>query len=647
MKSAAIQLSLILVLSCWSWVYPLAAVQAPAKQNELDVFSDSKPMIKLVRKEKRVAVEFSENWQDFQEITNNVRKKVQNSGSSSSRGGGGWLTKMQGTAGVFAILYGTRSFPDMPLMLETNGGLGVLLQQNNAPHNELRIAAGPEHKTLNLQLVRPADDFLFTFEQKANGTIHCKLLDGTEIVSIGAKDYESLVRENWQVINSSIAPVLRQCGVEPPLNRYTKVVWTQFLAMLRPTDGIVQQEFEAVVEQLDSTRFSDRETASQELKQQYEKWQALIQKAALDPQRSIECRSRLNKILEELSTEEQKQGQQVVSALALEKDVSYLVWLANRLQDEPDWKADQQHLFDQLERVTGQSYGSDVAQWNEYRDPLEPKSTVVNDTSVFTSTIDLASLEGPVDLVRQEINELLPLAVEDGKLQMDRNQWYEFFDQKTPQQVMDELSGALEKYHLPSDWIQPSGIYNRDTVGYPQILFDSLRLKFDEQNEKEAVGPKQYVRISRRSLNRDFNIQVAQAVLRLHKPLPENQRELFVMNGRVVNGIKVNDAKPQKEEFFFLEVQEKTGAKRKVSFKANKQGDLSLTIGFNEAESLVRYIQRVNPDGSFRCVFQDLRGADIFVASAASFEDLISKNRQYYDEQWSVILDSLGIRFPR
>ena len=248
MKIAAIQLSLILVLSCWSWVYPLAAVQAPAKQNELDVFSDSKPMIKLVRKEKRVAVEFSENWQDFQEITNNVRKKVQNSGSSSSRGGGGWLTKMQGTAGVFAILYGTRSFPDMPLMLETNGGLGVLLQQNNAPHNELRIAAGPEHKTLNLQLVRPADDFLFTFEQKANGTIHCKLLDGTEIVSIGAKDYESLVRENWQVINSSIAPVLRQCGVEPPLNRYTKVVWTQFLAMLRPTDGIVQEEFEAVVE---------------------------------------------------------------------------------------------------------------------------------------------------------------------------------------------------------------------------------------------------------------------------------------------------------------------------------------------------------------------------------------------------------------
>ena len=119
------------------------------------------------------------------------------------------------------------------------------------------------------------------------------------------------------------------------------------------------------------------------------------------------------------------------------------------------------------------------------------------------------------------------------------------------------------------------------------------------------------------------------------------------MNGRVVNRMAIAQPDPPTEEFFFLTLQEKKGAKRKFSFQANQEGDLSLTIVVDqEAGSLVRYIQRVKPDGSLRCVFQDLRGSDVFVASAFSFEELKSNHRQYYDEQWSAILKSLGIQLP-
>ncbi|MCH2182750.1 MAG: hypothetical protein MK108_12160 [Mariniblastus sp.] len=647
MKNKFWQLVFLIIFGGLFSVVDRPAVQGQDGDQGLDVFVETKPMITLKRKEKGVAIEYSEDWQDYQEIINHVRSKMQNSGSSSSRGGGGWLTKMQGTSGVFAILYGTRSFPNMPLMLETDGGLGVLFQQNNEPHHELRISAGPDHDTLNVQLFRPADDFLFRFEQKADGKVQCKLVNGTEIISIGADDYESLVRENWQVINTSIAPTLRQCGIAPPLNRYTKTVWSQFLAMMRPTDGVVQQEFEAVVGQLDSARFTDREKATQELMERYSKWQALIQKAANDSSRSIECRSRLSKILDELSSEEQKQGQQVVSTVKLGDDVAYLVWLANRLEEEPEWKSDQTHLFGRLEQLTGKTFGGELTEWNAYRDSLESKPAPRKDTSVFTSKIDLVGLEGPIDSVHSEIDHLLPLAVEEGKLALDRDRWFEFFGKKTPQQLMDELSALLKQNNLPKDWIQPSQIYDRGTVGYPQILFDSLRLKLSDEEEGALARQKRYVRISRHSLNRDFDTASAQAVLRLHQPLPEKDRGLFVMNGRVVNGIAVADKDPPAEEFFFLTIQEKKGAQRKFSFQANPRGGLSLTISVDQkAGSLVRYIQRVNPDGSLRCVFQDLRGSDVFVASAPSFQELRSNHPQYYDEQWSVLLRSLGIQLP-
>ncbi|MEE2825045.1 MAG: hypothetical protein VYE64_00300 [Planctomycetota bacterium] len=611
----------------------------------LNVFTGTKPLITLKLKDQRVEVDYSEDWQAYQEITNHVRSKVKNSGSSSSRGGGGWLTKMEGTAGLFAILYGTRSFPNMPLMLETEGGLGVLFQQNDAPHHEMRISAGPDHDTLNVQLFRPVDDFLFRFEQKADGTVHCKLVDGTEIISISGENYETLVRENWEVINSSIAPTLRQCGVAPPLNRYTKTVWTQFLAMMRPTDGEAQQNFEAVVEQLDSTRFTDREKATSELMERYPKWQSLIQKAAMDGRRSVECRSRLSKILDELSTEEQKQGQQVVSTVNLGDDVPYLIWLANRLETEPEWKSDQTHLFDRLEQLTGKAFGSELAGWNEYRDSLEAKPAPRKDTSVFTSNIDLLDVEGPVDSIQAEVSRLLPLGVKDGMLVLDRDRWFQFFGEKTPSQLMAELSALLEQNNLPADWLQPSKIYDRETVGYPQILFDSLRMKLSEEKQGGVNPQKRYVRISRKSLNRDFETNLAQAALRLHQPLPEKDRGLFVMNGRVVNGIAVADQKLPVEEFYFLTIQEKKGAQRKFSFQVYPGGDLSLTISVDQkAGSLVRYIQRANSDGSTRCVFQDLRGSDVFVASAPTFEELRSNQQEYYDQQWSKLIGSLGIQ---
>ena len=639
--------AMLAMLLLWggSSVQPVE-VHAQSADTGFDVFSDSKPMIRLIRKGKRVGVDYSDDWQDYQEVTGNVRRKMQSNGSSSSRGGGGWYTKMQGNGGVFAIVYGTRTFPNMPLMMESAGGLAILFQQTDAPFNELRMAAGPDHQTLKLQLVRPADDFLFTFEQKENGSIQCKLLSGTEIVSMSARDYESLVRENWRQINASIAPVLRQCGVEPPVNRYTKIVWTQFLAMLRPTDGVAQGEFETVVAQLDSTRFTDRETATETLKKQYEKWQIFIQKAAVDSQRSIECRSRLSKILAEFSSQEQKQGQAVVNTLDLANDATYLLWLANRLQDESDWQADRKFVFERLATVTGQSFGDDLAQWNQHLNSAKGPAEVARDTSQFVSEIDLTVQKGPIDSVRSEIGNLLPLTVVDQKLQLNRSHWNTFFGEKSPQQLMEELSAVLKENHLPADWIRPSGIYNRDTVGFPQILFRSLKLKLGEPQEGPSPAAKRYIRISRRSLNRDFDLPAAKASLRLHKPLPENQRELFVMNGRVVNGVAVADKKQMTEEFLFLEIQEKSGAKRKLSFQATPAGDLSLAISFDDGGSLVRYIQNVKPDGSINCVFQDVREGDIFAASADSFSALVSDNRQYFDQEWRVILASFGIQIP-
>ena len=613
---------------------------------KLEVFGGSETVVELTRQNKQLGVEYSQDVRDYQPLINVLRRELSGGSSSSSRGGGGWLTKISGPSGLFAIVYGNRTFSGTEAMPESDGGLALVFQQNREPFNELSMSAGPDNKTLKLQLIRPADDLLFCFEQTETGSVNCKLLNGSQILSIQAPNYESLVREHWGVINSTVSPILRECGVAPPLNRYTKPVWTQFLVALRPIDGVLQREFNEILIQLDSIKFADREKATFQLTEQFDKWQAMIAKAVSDSNHSVECRSRLGKILDKLATPLQQQAKNVLDTLELSEDASYLIWLAGRLQGDPDWKADQALVFEQLDKVTGKAFGDDLGEWKKYGKTLDVKVAKKVDTSTFKSVIDLTRLEGAMASAREGIGGLLPLRVVAGRLELDRGMWLKEFDQKTPEQLIDEVSSVLKKNKLPQDWLRPSGIYLQETVGYPQILFQSLRLGVDEVSSPRKPVSRGYRRVSRRSLNREFETADAKATLRLHQPIAENLRGLIVVNGRITNTVAIKDFPAMKEEFVFFEFREKKGAGRKLVFKETKDGSVSISLNVDGRASLLRYVQRIKQDGSLYCSFQDLRGGDIFVASANGFEELVAKNKSYYEQHWRPVFESIGLRFP-
>lgn len=633
--------SLVLTLSSNS-----AKSQDEGTTAGLKVFGGTQTIITLARQGKQLSVGYSEDVRDYQPLINVLRRELSGGSSSSSRGGGGWLTKISGPAGLFAIVYGNRTFPGTGEIPESNGGLGVLFQQNGEPFNELSVSAGPDNKTLKLQLMRPADDLLFCFEQTETGVVQCKLLNGSEVLSIQAPDYESLVREHWEVINSTVSPILLECGVAPPLNRYTKPVWTQFLLALRPVDGALQREFDTLLDRLDSTKFADREKATVQLTQQFEKWQRMIGNSVSDSTRSVECRSRLAKIQVEFATPVQQQARNVLDALDLESDALYLIWLASRLQGESVWEKDQGLVFKQLGTLTGKKYGDDLNQWIDYGKTIGVPVARKVDTSTFQSTIDLTQLEGAMGSARDSVRGLLPLRVHEGKLELDRGVWLELFGQKTPEELIDEVGSVLEKNNLPLNWLRPSGIYMQETVGYPQILFQSLRLGLEDGKTPGKPVSRGYRRLSRRSLNREFDGVDAKAALRLHKPIAENRRGLIVVNGRITNTVAIKDFPARTEEFVFFEFTEKKDAGRKLVFKETKDGSLSISLNVDRRSSLLRYVQRVKPDGSLFCSFQDLRGGDVFVASADSFGKLIAGNRAYYEQHWQPVFESVGLEFP-
>ena len=153
---------------------------------KLEVFGGSETVVELTRQNKQLGVEYSQDVRDYQPLINVLRRELSGGSSSSSRGGGGWLTKISGPSGLFAIVYGNRTFSGTEAMPESDGGLALVFQQNREPFNELSMSAGPDNKTLKLQLIRPADDLLFCFEQTETGSVNCKLLNGSQILSIQA-----------------------------------------------------------------------------------------------------------------------------------------------------------------------------------------------------------------------------------------------------------------------------------------------------------------------------------------------------------------------------------------------------------------------------------------------------------------------------
>ena len=631
---------------CSFWLVGLLVAQ-PEKGadrfGDLVRLADIEPAIRVVEKNGKLEIGYSTKISSASRFKSAIRNMKRNVASSSSNSGRGWNETYRLSSFEFLIGLGQIRRSIFPVLPKANGGLVICIKQKVKPFNEYKVAAGPNNDFLSVQLQRSQAGYYFEFNIRPEGTISCVVLDGSAARSVSAASYDEFARDHRQLLNEEIIPVLNICSVRLPHHRYSSFVWNQVVATIVPGDSQRHRQFEKIIEQLSSADFSEREMASKKLSEKFDQWNDLILRKMQTDETTVETRSRLQKLVDQLATASQKESSLLTRIEKLAKDPEYLFWIARQIRDDRKRGDDLKHLFSKMAALTKNDWGDDWDRWGElFGETVARKAQ--KDTSRFVSSVALPSKPGPMDEFKKDVGLLVPLKIQEGLLKVDEDRWEAHFSGKTPLELIEEIRQVMAESRLPANWLQPDRTYLPETIQYPHILFESLTARIAD----DARPQDGYQRVSRGSLNRACDKSSLSVVLKMHPTLPEKQRNLVVVNGRQLNRlVQLPDGEIQKRQFYSVEFFEKSGAARTLQFSDYPNGELSLTINLERDGCLIRYMQKLNSSGRIECTLQDLRGNDVFVTSGDSITSLFEKHPRYFQEQWAKILALVGVESPK
>lgn len=240
----------------------------------------------------------------------------------------------------------------------------------NRTELSVREEAGPAR---TLQIRKQADgslrlsligDHILLLEQSAEGAVRwvdiMEAAAGNDVTVLQADSFAELYGKHADLLESRLFPRLEHCGVGTPKQRYDPELVTRALERIRGVDAATRERFEALVIQIDSGNFSQRQNAYREISQNIEAFSMLL--AELDEKGgwSAEASTRLGELQKQYSHSFETVDA-VLSQAGWLEDPTYLVGLLSHVE------ADQTELVTRrLERLTGQQFGADVDRWKEW-----------------------------------------------------------------------------------------------------------------------------------------------------------------------------------------------------------------------------------------------------------------------------------------
>ena len=622
----------------------------------IDVLQQEHSFFELKRDGRKLVAQYDESSDAYQELVNRLRSVSGSSGSGSSSGPRGWELhfdgdKMMGKFGSGDLSFSTAEygFAELP-----SNGFAVQIMENQSPFSKINIKSDRDTNELEILYTRDSAAYIFRFQQNKDGRILVQQISSQDIFSEQELDFATFANKHGERLNGPISELLRYIGVSPPIGKFSPQVRRQIISRLRPPDLDRQSEFNEIINRIAAGKFSEREAATQQLNDEYQTWKTLIHQAAIDDQLTLETRSRLRKIINTSAGATRQQEYELLQASNLENDPEYLVWILINAKENPISDSDRQCVLDQLQKVTGQTFGNDVDQWSGW---IQSQRIHVakRDFSTFESGIPVV-IEGPLGHMGSTIGDLIPLELANNQLKLDRGRWSEIYKGQTPQELIADLVNQLDEKRLPKSWLQVGGIYDIETTGYPQILFENVKVAAETQSaDNPGAGPvnplSPYSRVGSNSRNRDFDTPQVMGKLMLHPDLPEQERNLMVKNGQIVNRIFTapnnKDRQPPDEKFFRLNLMEKSDSQRRLLVFESPEGDLSFRIEIGKANALVSLTQTVSKNGQRECRITDVRGPDIFVAKAADFQQLATDHRDYIESEFVPLLKSIGLSWAQ
>jgi hypothetical protein len=280
-------------------------------------------------------------------IFENLGKKLDNASSGSGSGGTGdnqtWDSNFMGQ--------------------ELRGGLNssthsekMTLEELNIPNRSFEFSANGD-VAFEISLSDRNGD-LISARQWSNGRFSVVALLGKTTFADQRDSFAAFVKANRSVVSNEILPTLQQFGFDPILSPDGQDVrHAVLISLLSPEE--IQAEGKQLISDLDNDNYDIRERATQSLSAEYELYHDAIQAAAQNQANSPDVQIRLQKIINQQLL--QRKPIDTAKSLDLAHDAGYLVSLFDDAHSQT-WP----RIGEQLEKITGQKFGSDPTAWKEW-----------------------------------------------------------------------------------------------------------------------------------------------------------------------------------------------------------------------------------------------------------------------------------------
>jgi hypothetical protein len=242
--------------------------------------------------------------------------------------------------------------------LEVRGeAISVSLREEAAPNRTLELSddgAG----AWRILATDPSGD-LVLLNQTPKGAVSVAAVLGGKPVAASGASYLDFYRQNRDLADGRILPVLRHLGADLKVSRQTPAVRAAARSRLTPLSEADTQHAAQLLKDLDNDSFEVREKATKELNDNYDRFQSLIEAKAKAPGLTPEVTDRLRKTA--AAHPDAGAANQVIDALNLLDDPGFLAELFEGASD-----AQKAALAARLERLTGQKLGTDAAAWQNW-----------------------------------------------------------------------------------------------------------------------------------------------------------------------------------------------------------------------------------------------------------------------------------------
>lgn len=225
-------------------------------------------------------------------------------------------------------------------------------------HGQQRSFELTENEQGKLKIEFQFDEQLLRFLQIKDGKTQLICITSEKTVAYVGDSFSDFAKRNPLATEQLLLPLLDRLGIKKPIDQTDPDVLSVAIHRLQSQAATDPEKLERLLKDLDSDNYQARTKASEELSGGYEEWSARIKEYSTNTKLSLEARFRLKEIIE-------KNSSSPIGTLINDQNLlESPEFLIAALEFADDQK--KTLVVKQLEKVTKQSFGTDIEAWKTW-----------------------------------------------------------------------------------------------------------------------------------------------------------------------------------------------------------------------------------------------------------------------------------------